>query len=199
MNKIEFIHELFSQAYKRTDDVLSNHIRLAHYTTESTLMQIIRNKEIWLRNTSRMNDSMEIKYGVNGLAKALAENGNTGSFRSFLMYVFDGDTSYVDRISNIISERGYIDHYITYIACLSEHHMQPNDHENKYGRLSMWRAYGNPSGVSLLFKEIERILTALWHTDAIWNTDDDMYKNECITVCRSYGTTMMSRLSLLAN
>lgn len=152
MNKIEFTHELFSQAYKRTDDVLSNHIRLAHYTTESTLMQIIRNKEIWLRNTSRMNDSMEIKYGVNGLAKALAENGNAGSFRSFLMYVFDGDTSYVDRISNIISERGYIDHYITYIACLSEHHMQPNDHENKYGRLSMWRAYGNPSGVSLLFK-----------------------------------------------
>lgn len=50
-----------------------------------------------------------------------------------------------------------------------------------------------------IIKEIERILTALWHTDAIWNTDDDMYKNKCITVCRSYGTTMMSRLSLLAN
>ena len=48
-------------------------------------------------------------------------------------------------------------------------------------------------------KEIERILTALWHTDALWNTDDEMYKNECITICRSYGTTMMDQLSLLTN
>lgn len=152
MNKTEFIRELFSQADKREEDVQSNHIRLAHYTTESTLMKILKNKEIWLRNTSRMNDRMEIKYGVDKLAGALSENGNAGSFRDFLIYIFDGDTSYVDRISNIISERGYIDQYITYIACLSEHHAQPNDHEDKYGRLSMWRAYGNPSGVALLFK-----------------------------------------------
>lgn len=152
MNKTEFIRELFSQADKREEDVRSNHILLAHYTTESTLMKIIKNKEIWLRNTSRMNDSMEIKYGVDKLAGAFSENGNAGSFRAFLMYVFDGDTSYVDRISNIILERGYIDRYITYIACLSEHHARPDDHEDKYGRLSMWRAYGNPSGVSLLFK-----------------------------------------------
>lgn len=48
-------------------------------------------------------------------------------------------------------------------------------------------------------KEIERILTALWHTDALWNTDDEMYKNERITICRSYGTTMMDQLSLLTN
>ena len=99
-----------------------------------------------------MNDSMEIKYGVIGLEKALATNGNADRFRMFLMHVFDGDTRYVDKITNIISERGYIDQYITYIACLSEHHMQPDDHEEKYGRLSMWRAYGNSSGVALLFK-----------------------------------------------
>lgn len=152
MNKTEFIRELFSQADKREDKVLSNHIRLAHYTTESTLMKIIKNKEIWLRNTFCMNDSMEIKYGVDKLARALFENGNAGSFMAFLMYVFDGDSSYVDRISNIILERGYIDRHITYIACLSEHHARPDDHEDKYGRLSMWRAYGNLSGVSLLFK-----------------------------------------------
>lgn len=152
MNETEFLRELFSQANKRKNDVVNNDIRLAHYTTESTLMQIIRNKEIWLRNTSRMNDSMEIKYGVNGLVGAFAENGNARRFREFLMYVFDGDTSYVDKIFNLILERGYIDQYITYIACLSEHHAQPDDHEDKYGRLSMWRAYGNTSGVSLLFR-----------------------------------------------
>lgn len=152
MNETEFLRELFSQANKRVCDVLNHNIRLAHYTTESTLMQIIRNKEIWLRNTSRMNDSMEIKYGVDGLVGAFAKNGNAMRFRDFLMYVFDGDTSYVDKISNLILERGYIDQYITYIACLSEHHAQPDDHEDKYGRLSMWRAYGNTSGVSLLFR-----------------------------------------------
>ena len=88
MNETEFIQNLFSQANKRAADVLNNHICLAHYTTESTLMQIIKNKEIWLRNTSRMNDSMEIKYGVDKLARALSENGNVESFRFFLsMYL----------------------------------------------------------------------------------------------------------------
>ena len=152
MNKTEFIRDLFSQADKREDKVLSNHIRLAHYTTESTLMKIIKNKEIWLRNTSRMNDSLEIKYGVNGLARALNKNGNTDRFKSFLTDVFDGNSFYINPIANFILERQYIDHHITYIACLSEHHAQPDDHEEKYGRLSMWRAYGNRSGVALLFK-----------------------------------------------
>lgn len=73
MNETEFLRELFSQANKRKNDVVNNDIRLAHYTTESTLMQIIRNKEIWLRNTSRMNDSMEIKYGANCQAKVSAK------------------------------------------------------------------------------------------------------------------------------
>lgn len=174
MNETEFLQELFSQANKRVCDVLNHNIRLAHYTTESTLMQIIRNKEIWLRNTSRMNDSMEIKYGVDGLVGAFAENGNARRFREFLMYVFDGDTSYVDKISNITSERGYIDQYITYIACLSEHHMQPDDHEDKYGRLSMWRAYGNPSGVALLFKpEILNLLQGVLYFSPVeyWEQD----------------------------
>lgn len=148
----KFLKELYAQANKRSKDVFDGHVCLAHYTTESTLMKIIKNKEVWLRNTSRMNDSMEIKYGVNALANSLAENGNADNFRSFLMHVFDGDVEYVDRIANIISERGYIDQYITYITCLSEHHMNLDDHEDKYGRLSMWRAYGNPSGVALLFK-----------------------------------------------
>lgn len=152
MDEIEFMRELYGQANKRLMDVWSRNIRFAHYTTESTLTKIIKNKEIWLRNTSRMNDSMEIKYGVIGMEKALSINGNADRFRTFLMYVFDGDTRYVDKIVNIIPERGYIDQYITYIACLSEHHMQPDDHEDKYGRLSMWRAYGNKSGVAMLFK-----------------------------------------------
>lgn len=99
MNKIEFIRELFSQAGKREEYVRSNHILLAHYTTESTLMKIIKNKEIWLRNTSRMNDSTEIKYGVNGLARALNENGNSDRFKSFLTDVFDRDSSYINPIA----------------------------------------------------------------------------------------------------
>lgn len=152
MNKTEFMRELFSQADKREEDVQSNHILLAHYTTESTLMKIIKNKEIWLRNTSRMNDRMEIKYGVNSLAAALNKNENMDRFKSFLKDVFDGDSSYINPIANFILERQYIDQHITYIACLSEHHAHPDDHEEKYGRLSMWRAYGNRSGVALLFK-----------------------------------------------
>ena len=152
MHEEEFVLNLFDQVKKRNENVLCRDGFLAHYTTESTLMKIIKNREIWLRNTSRMNDSMEIKYGVVGVERALAANRNADRFRTFLMHVFDEDIQYVDKIANIISERGYIDQYITYIACLSEQHMQDDDHEDKYGRLSMWRAYGNRSGVALLFK-----------------------------------------------
>ena len=66
--------KIFSQAQERTNLILSKHIRLAYYTTEETLMKIIKNKEIWLRSTSRMNDSMEIKYGLDELGNALSNN-----------------------------------------------------------------------------------------------------------------------------
>ncbi len=38
-------------------------------------------------------------------------------------------------------------HNTTYIACLSEH---TDDDDDKYGRLSMWRAYGESTGVALV-------------------------------------------------
>lgn len=143
---------IFSQANEREKYIKDNNIRLAYYTTESTLRKIIEHKEIWLRCTARMNDNSEIKYGVDALSAAFSKNNNRERFASFLTVVFDGDKDYIYPILNLLQERQYIDQLFTFIACISEHHTDPDDHEDKYGRLSMWRAYGKSSGVAMIFK-----------------------------------------------
>jgi hypothetical protein len=40
-----------------------------------------------------------------------------------------------------------VDPEVTYLACISDHDEQ---HENRIGRLSMWRAYGGPMSVALV-------------------------------------------------
>lgn len=47
--------------------------KLAHYTSAATALSILKNHEIWMRNTRCMNDFLEVKYGIN-LFKSFAGN-----------------------------------------------------------------------------------------------------------------------------
>lgn len=116
---------------------------LAHYTTADTAMKIIRGRSMWLRNAAVMNDFSEVEYGRSVMASVL--DGILGMrFRDVLDRIAEGaGTSIMER------HQGHRRHVreSVFMASLSEY-----DPRDKYGRLSMWRAYGGPvAGVALLF------------------------------------------------
>ena len=118
--------------------------RLVHYSSADAAMNILLNKEIWLRNTTVMNDFMEVEHGLDALVDAYkSEHGL--AFQNFLNDNFDGVCQEVatsfDTWQDILRNE-------TYIACVSEH----QDSENVLGRLSMWRAYGGSAGVAMVLK-----------------------------------------------
>ncbi|HWA23076.1 MAG TPA: DUF2971 domain-containing protein [Caulobacterales bacterium] len=118
--------------------------RFVHYTTAEAAKSIIQNRQVWMRNSTTMNDYSEIRHGAEALASAY--NGATGAdFKANLEALFPGICGRIEQNYN-----GWHEHFKlnTYIACLSRH--QP--HEDKLGRLSMWRAYCACSGVALIVK-----------------------------------------------
>ena len=129
-------------AMAKVREARENNTRFVHYTTAVAAMNILKSKEVWLRNILSMNDYMEVRQGLNCLYRAY--DGDVGEqFRSALNGLFD-------KLAEEIAElfRGWMP-YIendTYIACLSEHTVCEDEH----GLLPMWRAYGKSTGVALV-------------------------------------------------
>lgn len=53
----------FPDTYQKTRELSSAGTRFAYYTTAETAACILRDRQIWMRNTAIMNDYMEIEYG----------------------------------------------------------------------------------------------------------------------------------------
>ncbi|MDA0657180.1 MAG: DUF2971 domain-containing protein [Proteobacteria bacterium] len=107
-------------------------------------MNMIRTREIWMRKSSCMNDFMEVRHGLNCVILAY-ESEQGAELKQALNDVFDGITADIEAHFN-----GWMPHieHDTYIACFSEH----DDAEDIIGRLSMWRAYGDGTGVAFVLK-----------------------------------------------
>src|SRR5882762_5813644 len=120
-------------------NVASNGTRFVHYTSAEVAMNILRTKEVWMKNASCMNDFMEVEYGLDSLRKAYSAT----DFKSVLDQVFNGITGEIENLFN-----GWTPYFRTdtYLSCVSEH----LDQEDLFGRLSMWRAYGGTTGVALV-------------------------------------------------
>lgn len=117
--------------------------RFVHYTTASAAMNILTKKEIWLRQTSLMNDTSEIKHGASCLSYAFhsTETNLISTLESFHKGIADEIAKNFDEIFlKIIDD--------LYILSISEH----RDFEDGFGRLSMWRAYGANAGVAIVLK-----------------------------------------------
>jgi hypothetical protein len=115
---------------------------LSHYTSLTTLENILKFDEVWLSNPLLMNDHEEVRFGV--------MRGTRLALTSETIADACGSSSRADKFREIFS--GYLklfedDHaFDTYVFCLSEH--DPSDYD---GRLSMWRGYGgNGSGVAIV-------------------------------------------------
>lgn len=90
-----------------------------------------------------MNDYSEVQYGLT-LLKTVYNSPAVGTnFKNSLNKIYDGITTTIEEQFN-----GWIPAFAldTYVTCFSEH----LDVEDAIGRLSMWRAYGNPTGVALV-------------------------------------------------
>ncbi|WP_226578297.1 DUF2971 domain-containing protein [Acuticoccus sediminis] len=135
-------------ASKRIDYARKNEIKFSHYTTAETAISIIDKQEIWLRNAVLMNDFSEISHGHN----CLAQSWHEPSMNKRLKSIFEAISP--DLYEKVTSKFDALDadrQLNTYMVSISEH---GNEHgwEDKYGRLSMWRAYGGRTNVAFVFK-----------------------------------------------
>lgn len=117
--------------------------RFVHYTSAKSALEILQSRCMWMRNATCMNDYNEMRHGLRCLIEAFS--GPAGS-------AFNGalNACYTDLAAELDAKfTAVVPHLIehTYIACVSEH----SDDEELYGRLSMWRAYGNTTGAALVF------------------------------------------------
>ena len=129
-------------AMEKLNSVREMNTRFAHYTTADAAMKILESKQVWMRKISCMNDYMEVKQGLDCLTRAYG--GVVGKqFRNMLNGMFPGITAELEKLFDDWTPRFY---HTTYIACLSEH----TDDGDTHGRLSMWRAYGETTGVALV-------------------------------------------------
>lgn len=128
----------------KVDAAIDSSHRFVYYTNAETAFRILQNREIWMRETTTMNDYFEVEHGFNCLDDAYKSEAGKG-LQDTLNSCFEGITEEVLPAFNdwLPSIR-----YDTFIACFSEHPSTEDDH----GRLSMWRAYGQRAGVALVFK-----------------------------------------------
>lgn len=130
--------------YRRTVEAIASGQRFVHYTAAPAAMSLIRNREIWLRNTQCMNDFSEVRHGLELLRDAY--RGRAGQrLLDFLDEVHPGLRA---TARERFEELGRTIGLETYIACVSEHDAS----EDRIGRLSMWRAYSGACGVALVLR-----------------------------------------------
>ncbi|MFO1183685.1 MAG: DUF2971 domain-containing protein [Bauldia sp.] len=158
--------------YQRAALVWSTKKRFVHYSSADTVMKIVKNREIWLRKASCMNDFMEIEWGKYTLTQAYESDSGERFKRAF-----------DDAFPNVrLDVEGNFNNWLlhltdTYFACLSEH----NDHEDLMGRLSMWRAYGGATGVAVVVHSAPFILPAqaslgFWSSPVAYLSVEDLKK-----------------------
>lgn len=120
---------------KEITDVVAEKKRFVYYTSAATAMKVLRNQELWFRNAKVMNDFSEISYGLK-LIRSVFSGPEGERFRDAVDNIFP---STMQKAVELMSGWESDWRFETYIACVSIH----DPKEDKRGRLSMWRAYGD--------------------------------------------------------
>jgi len=142
LTKLEKI--LYPHLLNERNRIIEDKIKFVHYTSSENAVNIIKNKCLWMRNTTCMNDYMEVDHGYKVVHDFFFTkrdgNGkhNFGLCENLELLVQQAlklfDANWLNFKSSI------------YISSLSEHEKK----EDELGRLSMWRAYGGSSGSTAL-------------------------------------------------
>lgn len=126
-----------------------NEVRFVHYTSADTGLKILRSEQMLLRNSVLMNDFSEVSHGLDCLSSAY--KGPLGDrlkealkkVQPDLPEILEGN--FDEQVLDVRAE--------TYLMSLSEHGSgDPLEtaHEDRFGRLSMWRAYAPKNGVAFV-------------------------------------------------
>jgi len=153
--------EIFTpHALRRMLEIEKKQTRFVHYTSADVGLKIITTRQIWMRQASCMNDYSEIQHGLECLRRAW--HGSHGQrLQAFLNGLFPG---VVKEITDSFDAFNNALRFDTYVTSLSEHAPSPEHaDEDRFGRLSMWRAYGGDVGVALVVKQ-----------DPFWTTDQSL-------------------------
>lgn len=146
-----------AKAAARVQSAKAKQQKFVYYTTAATAVQLLKNREIWLRSPTCMNDWSEVQHGIRCFEEAW--NGQPGEALAMAIQpIFPGALDEIGQRFDQVGRRKLLAQ--TYIACLSEHDRSSNQ-DDDHGRLSMWRAYGGNSGVALVLKG-----------DALWGDSD---------------------------
>ncbi len=133
------IQELTDALYKyeitKRNAVSRRNGKFVHYTSAHNAINILKNEEVWLRNTNCMADYSEVLHGFKALETCLYDGGLKKIFEDAVGANHNASIQQGINLFNS-SWNGYL--HNTFITCISEH--DPDEYET--GRLSMWRAYG---------------------------------------------------------
>ncbi len=128
--------------HKKQVRVAASNARFVHYTDAEAAFKIFESKEFWMRESTCMNDYREVIHGKECLIKAWEGDQDT-PFKLILNSLFP---NIIDEIVDRFDDWVPLVERDTYMACFSEHKAS----EDKTGRLSMWRAYGNETPVAII-------------------------------------------------
>lgn len=139
------LYSIFMPQYvERVLKFAENNQKLVHYTSAATALSILKNKEIWMRNTRCMNDFSEVRYGIELFTRFCQKPEKYdllkkawGKKAGVFEEAFFSAVEAFDEWSNS-----------TYICCFSEQKAE----EDQLGRLSMWRGYGTDCGVAMVLR-----------------------------------------------
>ncbi|MFC7049014.1 DUF2971 domain-containing protein [Emcibacter nanhaiensis] len=137
------VNVLLPRLLKRQIDIDEKQSRFVHYTSASVGMSIIKEQKVWMRNASCMNDFSEMTFGIENVVKFF-NSDNAKPMWSVLNRIQKGLGETIHMVFNSWVPDLQTN---TWLTCISEH----DDREDTKGRLSMWRAYGQPTGVALVF------------------------------------------------
>ena len=132
--------------YDQYQRLAGSNVRFVHYTSADAAVKMLASRSVWMRNARTMNDFSEIQYGLKLLNDAY--RGPLGDrLKTCVAMVDPSICGAIEQLFNGWSPRFP---EVTYLACFSEH---DEEHENRIGRLSMWRAYGGPTSVALVLNK----------------------------------------------
>jgi Protein of unknown function (DUF2971) len=148
-NEVEIIFRtVFMNNYiTRRDEVRDRDLRFVHYTTAENALKILKSEEFWLRRSSVMNDYSEIQHGENCVVNALKIHSE--KINNILDELKPGLAKKIGVLVDNLIDKAKQE---TFIASFAEHDTTQGSHENEFGRLSMWRAYGGSTGAALVLR-----------------------------------------------
>ncbi len=170
----------FPYAYGRQKKVEKEKTPFVHYTSAEAAISIITNKQFWMRDASCMNDISELRHGLDCMVKAYDEGVPGQKIKLLLNDISPNIVPNVQKYfggwhPDIMND--------TYLSCFSEH---DEEKEGYLGRLSMWRAYSQRSGVALvlnskIFFEESDHFSGLY-TSPVAYLNRDQFQNEMLRI-----------------